>query len=115
SNGEFTVISVTGCVDSHCATRIAVAVEGDTGLSADLLECAIMLIEEQEIRNGVVGDHEIDPAITVDIDRRDAEGLGGRHAGRRVFHLQSARNGNIAEMTAAVVMVEARKSAGEIH
>ena len=84
-------------------------------MRADFPERAVVLVHEDEIGHGVVGHDEIHPAVAVNVHRRDAEGLGGGHAGRGIFHLQTALRRDVGEMAVAVVVIKMGKRALEIH
>ena len=70
---EFVVVAVVRRVNAHGAARVAEVVKGDTGLGADFLERAIALIQKHEVRHRIIGDHQINPAIGVQIHRRHAQ------------------------------------------
>ncbi len=55
-----------GRIDTHARARAAIRAVGDVGVKPDFFEAA-SAIEKQEIRDCIVGDKQIHPAIVVDI------------------------------------------------
>src|SRR5882724_12466734 len=72
------------------------------------------LVMEQEILNGVIGDHEVNPAVVIYVYRRYSEGLCHRMARPGIAHLDAGGGRNICEMTTAIVVVQIGENAIEI-
>ena len=69
---------VVGGVDAHAGARDARFVERHARGDGDVGEGAVLLVLVEPVRLGVVGDEQIEPAVAVVIEQRDAERLRGR-------------------------------------
>src|SRR5882724_9046660 len=65
-----------GGVDAHAGFVPAVFAGGDAGDKRDVLKCAVVFVDEQKIRPGVVGDGDVRPAVAVEIGNDYAHTLG---------------------------------------
>ena len=74
-DGQIVVVAKPGRVDAHAAGGEAGGVQGETARLADLFERAVALVAEQEMTHRVVGDEDIEPAVVVEIDKRDSQRL----------------------------------------
>ena len=72
-----------------------------------------MLIQEQEIANGVVGHHKIDPAISIDIDWQYAERLRDRVPRGGIDHMHPSLFADIRERSISIVPEQAGRCALE--
>ena len=72
--GQAVAVDVLG-VDAHARLRLALVVEGGARGLGGVLERAVALVEEEEVRVHVVGDVEVDPAVAVEVGRDDAEAV----------------------------------------
>ena len=81
--GEAVAVHVLG-VDAHAPLDLAGLVRGGAGRSADVLERAVPLVQEQEVGAAVVGDVEVGPAVAVEVGGDDAEppAVAAEDAGR---------------------------------
>ena len=96
-------------VDAHRAAGRAVAAEGDARLAADFLELAVLLIVEDEVLDRVVGHDEVLPAVAVEIERHDAQGLAGGNLLLGLLALKTwmpAASRDVAELAVAVVAIQ---------
>ena len=102
---------VVGRVHAHAGARDAGLVEGDAGGDADVGERAVLLVLVEAVRLRVVGHEQIEPAVAVVIEQRDAERLGRRieDAGllRRVLELPVAE---VPEERRALPLVGLRRA-----
>ena len=90
---------VVGGVDAHAGARHAGLVERHAGRDADVGERAVLLVLVEAVRLRVVGDEQVEPAVAVVIEQRDAERLRGR-----VVEAGSLRR--VLERAVAAVAVE---------
>ena len=74
-----------------------------------------MLVLEKEILHRVICHNEIDPAIIVRVHRRNGQRLGHRPASGGIFYLNACGFGNIREFSLAVVAIQHRECALEVH
>ena len=85
---------VVGGVDAHAGARHARFVERHACSDGDVGEGAVLLVLVEAVRLRVVGDEQVEPAVAVVIEERDAERLRGRvvETGflRRVLELAAA-------------------------
>src|SRR5260370_32909637 len=65
-----------GGVNAHACFVAAVFAGGDAGEKRDVLKSAVVLVDEEKIGPGVVGDGDVRPAIVVEIGDDDAHALG---------------------------------------
>ena len=71
---------VVGRVDAHAGARDAGFVERHAGRDADVHERSVAAIAVEPVGLRVVGDEDVEPAVGVVVEQRDAERLGGRVA-----------------------------------
>jgi hypothetical protein len=108
-HAERVVVAKEAAVDSHRPARVAVAVERNSGLRADLFEGAVAAITQQKVLHRVVRNDEIHPAVLIEIDRRQPQRLRGWNVRHGVPYLHAGRGRDIGEFSAAVVAIEVRK------
>ena len=70
---DLVVVAETGDVDPHRATGLPLDVVGDAGEVAHFLEDSAAGIAEEEVLHGVVGDHDIERPIAIEIVERQPE------------------------------------------
>src|SRR6185437_12978269 len=98
---EAILVEISG-VDSHAGPSLAAFAERDTGCESDLLEVLPLLILEQEIGLGIVGDEQVHPAIIIYV--------GGDHRPTFAGIVGYAKSlTHVSECSVAVVM---KKAAG---
>lgn len=112
-DGKGVVVPESGGIDAHRTASGAEGIEGDARAGADFLEGSVAVVAEDEVLDGVVGDNEVDPAVAVQVDRGDPEGLGKRFS-RPVGDLDAGTGGDVGESSAAVVVVEGGMASGEV-
>ena len=83
-----------------------VAVESQTSQGPYLFEAAVSEIMEQEVLYRVVAHHQVDPAVVIEVHRRQRQGFGHGPTGGRVVHQHSRLPGNIGEAAVTVIAVE---------
>src|SRR6516162_8158274 len=69
---------------------------------------------KQEVLDGVVRNDQVNPAVVIDVNRRNRQRLSYRPTGRRIADLDTRSCGNIGEMPIPVVMVKIRKDTFKI-
>ena len=72
--GQAVAVDVLG-VDPHARLGLALLVEGGARGLGGVLERAVALVEEEEVRVHVVGDVDVDLAVAVEVGRDDAEAV----------------------------------------
>src|SRR2546430_8309616 len=88
-----------GGVDAHAGFVAAVFAGGDAGDEGDVLESAVVIVEEKKIGPGVVGDGDVGPAVVVEIGENDAHAF--------CFGLADAgRIADVGERAVVIVVVE---------
>ena len=92
---------VVGGVDAHAGARDARFVERDARGDADVGERAVLLVLVEPVRLRVVGDEQVEPAVAVVIEQRDAERLRGRVVETRLLR-------HVLERAVAGVAIERR-------
>ena len=67
--------------------------------NVDALFCkrTILLVHEYEVLHRIVGDNQVDPAVAVDVNRRESQRFAERFACRRVFDLDASGGRDIFE------------------
>jgi hypothetical protein len=113
-NAETPIVLESSRVDAHGAAGCTKIVEGQTRSRPDLLECPVAFVVKNQVRQGVVGHHQIQPAIVVEIERRHPQRFRQRQARRPVAHLHAALRRDIPECPVALVAIKRRKRAREI-
>ncbi len=68
------ILVKNSCFDAHAGASLAVRTVADASLQADFGELAV-LVDEEEVRDGIVGDEEIGPTVTINISGDDAPGF----------------------------------------
>ena len=110
---ELVVVVEPGRIHAHRARRGAARVEREARFHPGFAEPAFALVQEQEVANRVVGDHEIGAAVAVNVHRRDRQRLAHRLAGGRVGDMHAGILGDVDERP-AVVPIKVRVRAGEV-
>ena len=96
------VIVKVRCVHTHPGPGCAVGTVGYAGIESDLPESAVPVVEEQKIRNGIVGDEKIEKSVVVDVGRDRAE----------CFALVPPNSGGGADIGECAVPIVAVQAAG---
>ena len=104
ADGQHAVAGQVGHVHAHAGPGPAGLVVADAGRRAHLLEAAAAEVAQQEVGLRVVGDHQVDAAVGVEVVRRYAHRLG-------VGQEQPGLGGDVGEAAVAAVAVEARRRA----
>ncbi len=95
------IIVIVGTIDAHARKGSTTAVYTNTRHHADLLESTIALVAKQELRHGVIGNHNVRPTVTVEVADRNAEALA------RLLNTCLLRNQT--ELAITVVVIEERR------
>src|SRR5262245_44759894 len=66
-----------GGVNSHSRLGLAVFADGDAGLEGYFTEAPVVIVTEEEVRVGVIGDEEVLPAVVVEVKGDDAKTAAG--------------------------------------
>src|SRR5215510_4255172 len=90
-----------GGVGSHARFGLAVFADGDAGLEGYFAEATVVIVAEEEIRVGVIGDEDVLPAVVVEVECNYAQAAAG-------VRPDPGSLSNIGEGAAAVVMVKRR-------
>ncbi len=80
-----------GQIQPHSTSGFASVVKSQPTGHADLFERSVTTVVEQEVLHGIVGHHQIQEPVLIQIGREHAKRLAGWHAGRRVVHLNTGR------------------------
>src|SRR5436190_24192707 len=85
SNKEIlqTISVVIGRIHTHTRTRVAIGRISYSRLESNLLEPGVPAIDEQEIRNRVIGNKQIQQSVVVDIRSHRAEDFAFRVSNSR--------------------------------
>jgi len=89
-----------GGVHAHASAYSAGFAEGHANGYADVGEGAVVIVVVKLVGLGVVGDEEIDPAVVVEVEERDAQRFTGGIGETRFF-------GDVLKNSVALVVVEA--------
>ena len=106
------VVVVVAHGHAHVRLLVARLVEGGAGGVADVLERAVAAIAVEVVGRGVVGDEEIELAVVVVVEERDAEAVeagGVRHARARA-HVREAAAPVVVEEVVALALQPARSA-----
>ena len=88
---ERPVVAEPDRINPHRAASISGAsIVRDPHQSPHLFEGTISLVLEQKISNGIVGNDDINPTITVDIDGSDSHRFAQRNVGVFVSNLDTS-------------------------
>ena len=69
ADAERVVVAIVSAINPHRTPRISVAIKGHATQRANLGKGAVALVVKNEVLHSIICDHEIDPAIAIDIDR----------------------------------------------
>src|SRR5262249_5147817 len=91
-------IDVRG-VDAHARFIASILTGGDSRDEGGVLERAVLLIEEEKIRPGVIGDCDVGPSVVVEVSENDAHAF--------CFGLADSRSiAYVSEGTVVIVVIE---------
>src|SRR5207247_9220839 len=74
-NIGLTVIVVIGEVETHPGECEAVLIVGQPGRNADVFEGAVAAVQEELLRERIVGNQNVGPAVIIEIMDSDTESL----------------------------------------
>src|SRR5262249_25413664 len=94
-------------VNSHARLRLAVFADGDAGLSSDFRKGSVVVVAEQEVGVGVVGDKDVLPPIVVEVEGYDAKAAARMKPKFGGF-------GKVRERAVSVVVIERRRLAAKL-
>ena len=111
---ELAVVAEVGGVGAHRPGRGAVAAVGKSVELPVLGEPAAAVVDQQEVAHGVVRHHDVDVAVSLDVHRRQPEGLRHRRVRRRVQDVQTGLLRDVGEHARAVVPIEVHRRAAVV-
>ena len=101
------VVAEIGGVGAHAGFGAAIFAEAGARGVADVSECAVAVIEIEKISLRIVGDENVWPAVVIEIGEDDGEAFA-------VFVDEAGFGGDVGERAVAIIVIEARRGAGEI-
>src|SRR3954471_23487780 len=79
-----TVVVVIGRIHTHSGTGRAIGTVSHSGFHSNFVEGAITFVDEQEVRDGIVGHKQIEQAVVIDIGSDGAKSFAWMFADARL-------------------------------
>ena len=86
SDNDITVIAMRRRIHAHCACCVTRIIKCKTQIGSCFPESMSRKVFKSEVAHRVIGDHKIQPAVMVQVDRYNRQPLAHRFAGGRVEH-----------------------------
>ena len=74
-----------GGVDTHARFVFSVLAGGDAGAEGDVVKRPVVVVDEEEVRPGVIGDCDVRPAVVIEVGQHHPHALRLRDADARFF------------------------------